>query len=946
MAEIKCPMCGKPNPAELDVCQYCEARLKPLTDALSRSQPPIHPGEEPVEKNTSELEPVLPQWLRDVRQQARDSVEDEPEQTPAEEESPPEESADLLAGLQSQAKDDEEIPDWLVDLRGEGAQTVSEEASTEEDDLSSLRNMLGEETSGEEEDEASTLPGWMSDLGAGEAEAESGELSDFLADKTAEEPAASGMGFEWNADFESDSGPSADSAEDESPIDSGLPTWLQGADEEAKDESEGGLPDWMKTEESAQAVSPVESEEPVEAAPQEGVPGGDMPDWLSSLGEESAEAPPQEDVQPVAESDMPDWFSSLGEEGAETPQQGEVQPAVEGESPDWLASLGEESLEAAPLQEDVQPAAESDMPDWFSSLGEEGTKAPPQEEAQPAVEGESPDWLSSLGEESAEATSEQEDLQPAVESDMPDWLSSLGKEGTEAPPQEEAQPAIESESPDWLASLGEEGVEAAPEQEAVQPAAEGDMPDWLSSMGEAAAGFEESPDEAASSVSMAEEAPLDAGIPPAFVDDEDEPLSTGDVEALFAADMPDWLTGGGQPSEEESPIASAETEASDLRPAELPSWVQAMRPVEAVISETGEGKTTDQYMEETGPLAGLRGVLPAVPGVGPSSVPKAYSIKLRASEDQQSGASMLEQMLATEINPKPITTQPIMLSQRFLRWIIAIVLLVVVGGSLFTGTQMNFVPLNVSPEVKAFLEDFVQGSLPTEAPVLLIFDYNAALAGELEAAAAPLVDYMVLQKAPRLSLISSTPTGPGLAEHFMNLENTQASIYYRAGEQFINLGYLPGGAAGVLAFAVEPAMAKTTSITGENAWETPVLQGVSHLSDFAAIILLTDDVETARIWIEQTETVRKDTRFLVISSAQSGPMILPYLQSGQVDAVLTGLDGGAPIEQFNGGRPGTARRYWDAYGFGLLVALVMIAFGSLWSLVSGWRERRREQGEV
>jgi hypothetical protein len=339
-------------------------------------------------------------------------------------------------------------------------------------------------------------------------------------------------------------------------------------------------------------------------------------------------------------------------------------------------------------------------------------------------------------------------------------------------------------------------------------------------------------------------------------------------------------------------------------------------------------------------------VLPAVPGVGPSSVPKAYSIKLRASEDQQSGASMLEQMLAAEINPKPITTQPIMLSQRFLRWIIAVVLLVVVGGLLFTGTQIDPIPVSASPETEAFLDDFVQGNLPTEAPVLLIFDYNAALSGELETAAAPLVDFMILQRAPRLSLISTTPTGPGLAEHFMRLENTQASIYYQAGKQFINLGYLPGGAAGVLAFASNPVMTKTLSINGENAWETPVLQGVSHLSDFAAIILLTDDVETARIWIEQTETARKDTRFLVISSAQSGPMILPYLQSGQIDAMITGLNGGAPIEQYNGGRPGTARRYWDAYGFGLLTALAMIALGSLWSLISGLRERRREQGEV
>jgi hypothetical protein len=371
-----------------------------------------------------------------------------------------------------------------------------------------------------------------------------------------------------------------------------------------------------------------------------------------------------------------------------------------------------------------------------------------------------------------------------------------------------------------------------------------------------------------------------------------------------------------------------------------------MRPVGAVISDAGEGTTTDQYMEDTGPLAGLRGVLPAVSGVGPSSVPKAYSIKLQASAEQQSGASMLEQMLAAEINPKPIITQPIMLSQRLLRWVIALVLLVVVAGSIFTGTRINPTPLGVSPETKVFLEDFVQGSLPADAPVLVIFDYDPALAGELESAAAPLIDYMILQKAPRLSLLSSTPTGPGLAEQFMRLENTQASIYYQAGLRFINLGYLPGGAAGVLAFAENPVATKPVSIDGGNPWETPVLQGVSRLSDFAAMILLTNDVETARIWIEQTETARGDTHFIVISSAQSGPLIQPYLQSGQVDVMLTGLDGGAPIEQFNAGRPGLARRYWDAYGFGLLAALAMVAFGSLWSLVSGLRERRREQGEA
>ena len=537
-------------------------------------------------------------------------------------------------------------------------------------------------------------------------------------------------------------------------------------------------------------------------------------------------------------------------------------------------------------------------------------------------------------------------MQPTAESDTQDWLASLDKE--EVASEEGVQPAAEGDMPDWLSSLGTDSAETAIEQEAERPAAEGETPDWLASMGEGASELEDVSDELEFPVVTSEEpAQEDDLVPSEVADDNDTLTSADDVDALFAVDMPDWLSdAGAQESEGPALETPAEEAADSLRPAELPSWVQAMRPVEDVISETEGGTTADQPVEEQGPLAGLRGVLPAVPGVGPTSKPEAYSIKLQASEDQQTSAAMLEQMLAAEVHPKPIATQPVALPQRFLRWIIAIALLLVTGGSVFSGMQINPIPSGVPPATKAFLEDYVQGSLPADAPVLLIFDYDAALAGELEAAAAPLIDYMILQKAPRLSLISSNPTGPGLAEKFMSLENTQAFLYYQAGQQFINLGYLPGGAAGVLAFAEDPVTTKPVSIDGENAWETPVLRGVSSLSDFATIILLTDNVDNARIWIEQTETARGPAHFLVVSSAQSGPMILPYHQSGQVDVMLTGLDGGAPIEQFNGGRPGTARRYWDAYGMGLLAALVIISFGSLWSLLASLRERSRERGEA
>ena len=64
MADIRCPNCGKDNPDFLDVCQFCQTPLKP--------ESMVHTGEKPTKKNTGELEGVLPEWLRDTRQQARE----------------------------------------------------------------------------------------------------------------------------------------------------------------------------------------------------------------------------------------------------------------------------------------------------------------------------------------------------------------------------------------------------------------------------------------------------------------------------------------------------------------------------------------------------------------------------------------------------------------------------------------------------------------------------------------------------------------------------------------------------------------------------------------------------------------------------------------------------------------------------------------------------------
>ena len=224
------------------------------------------------------------------------------------------------------------------------------------------------------------------------------------------------------------------------------------------------------------------------------------------------------------------------------------------------------------------------------------------------------------------------------------------------------------------------------------------------------------------------------------------------------------------------------------------------------------------------------------------------------------------------------------------------------------------------------------------------------LRGEMEAAAAPFMDHLLL-KGPRLALISTSPTGPALAERFLHDTNASPLIAvhnYQSGQQYVNLGYLAGGPSGVQYFADSPSKAAQFTLDGQQAWTLPPLQGVRALSDFAALIILTDNADSGRVWIEQTGSTIGTTPMLMVLSAQAEPLILPYYVSGQVKGLVTGLAGGDAYGQIFA-RPdstlGLAEKYWNSLGVGTLVAEILIVIGAIWSAVSGWRSRRNKSGE-
>jgi hypothetical protein len=222
-------------------------------------------------------------------------------------------------------------------------------------------------------------------------------------------------------------------------------------------------------------------------------------------------------------------------------------------------------------------------------------------------------------------------------------------------------------------------------------------------------------------------------------------------------------------------------------------------------------------------------------------------------------------------------------------------------------------------------------SLSSGEPVMISFDYEPGMAGEMEAVASGLIDHLMAKDA-HLTLVSTSPTGPALASHL--IDRLKETYGYTSGNQFINLGYVPGGASGLLGFAKIPQRVTPLSYDGMNAWTTTPLTNVNTLADFNLVIVITDTPNTARAWIEQVQPRIEAVPFILVTSAQAEPILRPYYRSGdgQVQGLVSGMPGGAAYEQAIN-KPSQANIYQQTLGFGLMTAILAIALGGAVNLV-------------
>ncbi len=179
MAEVRCPMCGKLNPAGEDNCRYCHARLKPVSSPSSgslkgaedvsgsepdwlqqlRTDDPLPGGSsndfedltgDPAGQDQAEAGDV-PDWLARIRAKAQDEPDDSPDLldfSDSEEKEPDWMQAFQQAESPSPSASSDDGDDWLSRLSGsESSPLAPSTAADDEPVQADLSDVFGSEES-------------------------------------------------------------------------------------------------------------------------------------------------------------------------------------------------------------------------------------------------------------------------------------------------------------------------------------------------------------------------------------------------------------------------------------------------------------------------------------------------------------------------------------------------------------------------------------------------------------------------------------------------------------------------------------------------------------------------------------------------------------------------------------------------------------------------------
>jgi hypothetical protein len=523
--------------------------------------------------------------------------------------------------------------------------------------------------------------------------------------------------------------------------------------------------------------------------------------------------------------------------------------------------------------------------------------------------------------------------------ETPSWLTELHDTVTAS----ENTGVSDDQLPDWLQAPAKASLE---ETTPSQP-----EPTWLKQIAiDTSTAPAETPEES-------KESPVDESVPPLAKTSPSEPLIAS-LEAAVAStsadedlqlpawasqapesatddeeEIPDWLrtAGTGAPS---GVGAQAETPArplTKLDSAAVPDWIAALKPVGQPSLEEDE----EEPVEAAGPLAGLRGVLPlAVAVIEPHAPPKPVT-----PVSNRENARLFDSILASSA-PASVAPAAVKSKRRLtMRPLIYLVLMLAVIFPFFVPFDAMGLTIPISGGVPA--ETFVRTveQLPANSTVLLSFDYDPGLAGEMDLQAQAIVRHLAKNRI-KVVAVSTLETGPQVAKHVLD-QISKDLPEFSYGALYLNLGFLPGQEAGLSQLATTGTLVNARDSYGKTIDKYPAFASIKTLRDLKLLIELAGAEDRLALWMTQVQPYA-NVKIAAGVSAAIEPKTYPYLSSQQLTAAMSGIVGAAQYEILSRqSSPGNAVIAVNAQTAAQVTIILFILLGNLIALYSRWQGKSK-----
>jgi hypothetical protein len=413
----------------------------------------------------------------------------------------------------------------------------------------------------------------------------------------------------------------------------------------------------------------------------------------------------------------------------------------------------------------------------------------------------------------------------------------------------------------------------------------------------------------------------------------------------------DWFGEDQEPGVTSRPPAG---ESEFFGGAELPAWLRKVEVEPGPEIRAADARSLD-WLTKLGAQEEETATVVTPTTLPPRQTPSHTPAQIQA-------LALLERLAAepyAESAPLPAAAARSMWQRIGLERLLYVVLLLALLAALAVPTLAA--GLEAPPTAPGAADLFRQVDSLTDKDVVLVgYEWDARRISELKPLEQAVIGQLI-QKHVKLVLVSTDPQGTLLL--FDLSDQLRAAGYQEGGQDYILLGYKPGGELALRSLAQDLQADLRADFQGNDATQGVLAGGaitgkpLKALSDFSMIFVLADDASDIQgwmeqirrpVWMEQDRRAVPRTPFAFLLPTEITPIVQPYLQLlGSPEQApiyhLSGKQGALAYEQLRGTgqTPAEIARDVSQQRLGILVFVALLTIGGAVALVSGALRREK-----